>query len=173
MTDSQTKWHRWDHWTKTVVSIFTLYSTQPKIFWSDTVHCQKVLLRTYFRNWIRTAVASGQYQISTHISVSDRLITCLRAVFVELIQSCRTDTDTIYSSVSDPLPKSSISFLGTDLDQIGSSSDSKRTILVASFPGPAQLSVACSTYWKQQKAGRDLGTRLRFCCVHAVEFGYS
>ena len=46
----------------------------------------------------------------------------LRAVFVELIQSCRTDTDPIYCSVSDPLPKSSVAFLDTDLDQIGSSS---------------------------------------------------
>ena len=34
----------------------------------------------------------------------------------------------IYSSVSDPLPKSSVAYLGTDLDQIGSSSDSERTI---------------------------------------------
>ena len=50
--------------------------------------------------------------------------------FVELIQSCRTDTDTIYSSVSDQLPKSCVVFLGTDLDQIGSSSDSKRRILL-------------------------------------------
>ena len=46
---------------------------------------------------------------------------------------CRTDTDPIYSSVSDPLPKSSVAFLGTDLDQIGSTSDSKRTILLCSI----------------------------------------
>ena len=46
------------------------------------------------------------------------------------MQSCRSDTDTIYSSVSDPLPKSCVAFLGTDLDQIGSSSDSKRRILL-------------------------------------------
>ena len=32
--------------------------------------------------------------------------------------------------VSNPLPKSSVGFLGTDLDQIGSSSDSKRMILL-------------------------------------------
>ena len=57
----------------------------------------------YFRNWISTAVTSGQYQIRDLI----------RAVFVELMQSCRTNTDPIYSSVSDPL------------DQIGSSSDSR------------------------------------------------
>ena len=53
--------------------------------------------------------------------------------FVELKQSCRTDTDTIYSSVSDPLPKSCVAFLGTDLDQIGSSSDSKRRILLCTL----------------------------------------
>jgi len=35
---------------------------------------------------------------------------CLRAVFVELMQSCRTYTDTIYRSVSDPLPISSVAF---------------------------------------------------------------
>ena len=34
----------------------------------------------------------------------------LRAVFVELIQSCRIDTDSIYSSVPEPLPKSSVAF---------------------------------------------------------------
>ena len=37
----------------------------------------------------------------------------------EQVQSCRTDTDPIYSSVSDPCQNV---FLGTDLDQIGSSS---------------------------------------------------
>ena len=41
----------------------------------------KVLLRVYFRNWISTAVASGQYHISTHISVSD----LYEPFFVELI----------------------------------------------------------------------------------------
>ena len=65
-----------------------------------------------------------------HICIRPVWIACLKAVFVELIQSCRTDTDTIYSSLSDLLPKSFVAFLGTDLDQIGSSSDSKRTILL-------------------------------------------
>ena len=66
--------------------------------------CQKVLLQPYFRNWISTAVASGQYQITNaHICIRPVWIACLRAVFVELIQSCRTDTDPIYSLVSDPL----------------------------------------------------------------------
>ena len=30
---------------------------------------------------------------------------------------------------------------------------------LASFPDPTQLSVACSAYWKWQKAGQGLGTR--------------
>ena len=34
---------------------------------------------------------------------------------------------------------------------------------VASFPGPAQLSIACSTE-KRRKAGRGLGTRLETRC---------
>ena len=44
---------------------------------------------------------------------------CLRAVFVELIQSCRTDTDPWYQTL---LPKCYVVFVGTDLDQISSSS---------------------------------------------------
>ena len=38
----------------------------------------------------------------------------------------------------------------------------QRALVVASFPGPAQLSVACSTvkYCKRRKAGWGLGTRL-------------
>ena len=72
-----------------------------------------------------TDVFSELNQYRTSIgAVSDQYahIFCIRSkwhVFVALIQRCRTDTDTIYSSVSDPLPKSSIAFLGTDLDQIG------------------------------------------------------
>ena len=80
-----------------------------------------------YRSSIRTV--SDQY---AHICIRPVRTACLRAVFAELIQSCRTDTDPIYSSVSDPLPKSSVAFLGTDLDQIGSTSDSKRTILLCS-----------------------------------------
>ena len=34
---------------------------------------------------------------------------------------------------------------------------------LASFPGPAQLFVAISTYCKRRKSGRGLGTRL--CCT--------
>ena len=41
---------------------------------------------------------------------------------------CRTDTDLVYSSVSDPLPKCSVAFLCTDLDQIDYSSDSSHNI---------------------------------------------
>ena len=58
-----------------------------------------------------------------HISVSDLYeLHVLGLFFVELILSCRADTDPIYCLVSDLLPKSSVVFLGTDLDQIGSSS---------------------------------------------------
>ena len=108
------------------------------MFWPDTVPLPKSSVTGIFSE-LNPAVASGQYQISTHISVSDQYahicirpvwIACLRAVFVELIQSCRTDTDPIYCLISDPLPKSSVAFLGTDLDQIGSSSDSKCRILL-------------------------------------------
>ena len=106
-------------------------STQPKIFWPDTVPLPKSSVTGVFselnqyRSSIRTV--SDQY---AHICIRPVRTACLRAVFAELIQSCRTDTDPIYSSVSDPLPKSYVAFLGTDLDQIGSSSDSKRTILL-------------------------------------------
>ena len=81
-----------------------------------------------YRSSIRTV--SDQY---AHICIRPVRTACLRAVFAELIQSCRTDTDPIYSSVSDPLPKSSVAFLGTDLDQIGSTSDSKCTILLCTY----------------------------------------
>ena len=105
---------------------FTLRSITAYIFGCWVVHskkcsdpirfrCQKVLLRAYFRNVLnqyRSSIrtVSDQY---THICIRPVWIACLRAVFAELIQSCRTDTDPIYSSVSDPLPKSSVVFLGT------------------------------------------------------------
>ena len=57
---------------------------------------------------------SDQY---THICIRPAWIACLRDVFVELIQSCRTDTDTIYSSVLDQLPKRCVAFLGRVLIQ--------------------------------------------------------
>ena len=103
-----------------------------KNFWGRVLHSQKFCSVTgvfselnQYRSSIRTV--SDQY---AHICIRPVRTACLRAVFAELIQSCRTDTDPIYSSVSDPLPKSSVAFLGTDLDQIGSSSNSKRTILL-------------------------------------------
>ena len=89
-----------------------------------------------YRSSIRTV--SDQYAC---ICVRPVWIACLRAVFVELIQSCRTDTDPIYSSISDPLLKSSVAFLGTDLDQIGPSSDSKRRILLCKGTFLAKMNV--------------------------------
>ena len=80
------------------------FISQPKIWWPDTVLLPKSPVTGVF---------------------SELRMACLRADFVELIQSCRTDTDLIYCSVSDPLLKSSVAFLDTDLDQIGSSSNSK------------------------------------------------
>ena len=49
------------------------------------LHCLQVLLRTYFRNWISTTVASEQYHISTHILYQTSVNKCLRAT-LELIQ---------------------------------------------------------------------------------------
>ena len=49
-----------------------------------------------------------------------------------MIQSCRTDSYN-YSSVSDPLPKSSVAFLDADLDQIGSSESKCITVLQCIF----------------------------------------
>ena len=54
-------------------------------------------VQTYFQNWISTAVASEQYQISMQLSLSR--IVSIRAALVELIQTCRTDKDTVYSNV--------------------------------------------------------------------------
>ena len=71
----------WWDWTVdyTAKNVLTWYGSVAKQF-------------CYWQNWISTAVASGQYQISTHVPVSDLYKKAyLRAVFVELIQRCRTD----------------------------------------------------------------------------------
>ena len=118
----------------------TLYYTGQKCSDPIRFRYQRVLLRASLvpsptPPGLGTRLVTGIFsELNQHCSsirtVSDQYAhicirpVCLRAVFVKLIQSCRTDTDPIYCSMSDPLPKSSVAFLGTNLDQIGSSSDS-------------------------------------------------
>ena len=92
------------------------------------------------------------------------------------MQSCRTDTDPIYSLVSDPLPKCFIAFLGTDLDQISTSSDSKGTICigkVALFRGIHPTFTICSLEWGEEKGGRwgevGGGGAFLYCKTQKVE----
>ena len=67
-----------------------------------------------YRSSIRTV--SDQY---AHICIRPVRIACLRATLVEMIRSGLQHR---------PVAKSSVAFLGTDLDQLDSSSDSKHTI---------------------------------------------
>ena len=114
---------------------FPLWCTQPKMFWPDTVLLPK-------------SSATGVL-LELHESLPQQHQDCIRSVRTYLYQTCmnsmswgcycRTDTDPIYSSVSDPLPKCYIAFLGTDLDQIGSIS-----VCIAALPPPLGKS------WRQE-----------------------
>ena len=112
-----------------------------------------------------TRLGSARLDQYAHICIRPVRIACLRAVFVELIQSCRTDTDPIYSSVSDLLPKSSVAFLGTDLDQIGSIVSQARL-----SRGGESLPIRLLCCILSSRAPNEVGVNINWTCSERQDF---